>query len=215
MKKRPGGTDHTMRRSQDFDIAPVEERLRQIDRPLDERLRPYGIDPEDVEREEVIVEDEQVLSSESAASVHQLRPDTLAEMKAWIGVDDESAPVATMEELPPRLPDPEELKAAFGSEEAVEEDPREVIYDALWLSLYRDRRSLPDWDELLDMVIDLSELFVPFVPVKVIHVKRDAVFEVGHQVSVLFSDVIRIEDGGTLRYTGGMRIDTAFLDGVP
>lgn len=202
----------------DYEVAgPVDERLERIDQSIEERLRPYGVRPDEVERERLVVEGEEEydLTAETAPSVHELRPGSLSEMTEWIGVDDESAPAVTPERVPPRVPGLEELEGAMGSSEATAEDPRDSLNLALSNHLYCDSRTCRTPRGVLERAVELSEFVIPFVPMEVVHVKSGNRLNVGSNVSVLFADLVRIENGGAIRYDGGMKIDTWFFDGVP
>lgn len=202
--------------NRDFDaVDSMEERLEQLDKKVDERLRPYGIDSADVEREELVVDDTHELTTESAPSIVELQPNSVSEMKTWIGVDDESAPAVHLDDLPSRRPSIDELVPVMGSNTAEEDDPRDVVSTALSNHLYCDSRTCPGWGGVLDEAVEASEFILPLVPLKSIHINSGGTLDVGPDVSVLFADMISIENGGQLLYDGGLKIDSAFLDGKP
>lgn len=186
-----------------------------IEIPLDQRLRKYGLQVDDVSREDLVVEGSQELTRENAPDVHLLEPDTLEELNAWIGVDNEEAPAIHPHELPSYRPSSfSEIESSLGD---ASEDGAQLVRDlegVLGRYLMCDSRTCPEWTDIIQDYINNSSHKVGIVTTKTIHIKENSTFSVKDDVNVLFSDYIKIENNGTLKYDGGLKIDTSIIEGM-
>lgn len=201
-----------------FSVVPLEERLREIPQiatPLENRLSRYGLSADDVELEELVVEESLELTPENVSSMRELRPESAAELKRWIGVDNDSAPVPEREDLLEQIPSPEEVEQALDSNADELIDVRDRIEWLLETFVYR---SFPDLDEPRQRSLDLWARTVRpwLVPFKVVEVKSGSVLDLSSNGNtVLAADIVRVHHGGTIAYNSATKIDTTLFETVP
>jgi hypothetical protein len=186
-----------------------------IEIPLDQRLRVYGLHVDDVSREDLVVEESQELTQESAPEVHLLEPSTLLELNQWVGIENESARAVDPSELPSYRPGSfDEIESSLG---AATEEGTQLVRDlegVLGHHLFCDSRTCREWSGILEEYVRRSSLHIALTPLKTIEIKAGATLRVGNDVNVLFADLIKIENNGTLQYDGGLKVDTGVLEGV-
>lgn len=183
-----------------------------------ERFDRYGLSPKQVETESLNVPgkrmekgDVRLSRSSFGDRMIDLQPETIDDVKQWIGNEDEEASDCCC--------DHEKTPSVAGSAAAADRLTDLTSRDTrAWLKrvareyVYQDSRPLQAWKPYLDeLIVQLPP--ITLLPLDDIVVESGSTLHVAKHVDVLFANGVRIEEGGTIVSDGDLKIDCVDIEG--
>lgn len=183
-----------------------------------ERFDRYGLSPEQVETESLNVPGKRIEKGDVRLSrssfgdrMIDLKPETIDDVKQWIGNEDEQARDCCCDhEKAPNVAG--SAAAADRLADLTRSDIRAQLKRVAKEYVYRDSRPLQVWKPYLDeLIVQMPP--ITLIPFDDIVVESGSTLHVSKHVDVLFAGDVRIEEGGTIVSDGDLKIDCLDIEG--
>jgi hypothetical protein len=181
----------------------------------DKRLAVYGLDPRVLLEESLVIPPNTHVrlsgteGKERFPGLVHLEPQTIDDVKQWIGVRNElGAKRACGCEMPAVVPaasSPAEFRRLKATD-------RQMIYDLAHEYVHGDSSRVAAYKPLIDHLIDKASIIGIFLR-QDIDIYSGAVLEVAANVKILYARHIRIWKGGQLKLRGSVKIDCVSITG--
>jgi hypothetical protein len=181
---------------------------------FEERLKPYGLAPEDVFQEDLIAPPNQVLHLSSdrgqteAQGIVTLQPRSIDDVKRWIGVPDEVARRRRPREEPAAI----SLVGGPSEIRNLRQPQLRGLYQAGEAYVHGDSSAVASYKGSLDQLVVDARIIGVFVRQDV---NVYGVLELGDDVKLLWARNVRIWPSGSIRLLGNSKIDCLAIEGVP
>jgi hypothetical protein len=196
-----------------------------------ERLATYGLTPDDVGDEDLVVEEGEEQSTAELSSI-TVKPESLAEVREMVGVLPQDSLPLERDHVPPFTPSTEELTESMEADTQPPGSPDEPLSHCVDCLLYRggnidlseediepvvERATLRNWAGRIEDMIEAGVInpSLDLSPWRDIIINDGAKLRVDNNTNVLVADEITIHGSGELTYAGNIKIDCDRTIGRP